>query len=94
MVDKKRKHKAKHEWVEKPLEENADSSHSDNAQDSSMGVGIVAHSSFDILLNMPVDEGGNGEAVAEPKSDSDGEDSEVLKKRKIERSSKDSGMMR
>ncbi|KAF9282688.1 hypothetical protein BGZ68_005822 [Mortierella alpina] len=89
MVDKKRKHKAKHEWVEKPLVENAESSHSDIAQDSSMGVDIVAHSSFDILLNMPVDEGGSGEAVAEPKSDSDGEDSEVLKKRKIERSSKD-----
>ncbi|KAF9954991.1 hypothetical protein BGZ72_004114 [Mortierella alpina] len=90
MVDKKRKHKAKHEWVEKPLVENVESSQPDSIQDSSMDVGIVARTSFDILLDMPVDEVDNGEAIAEPKSDSDEQDSEIRKKRKTELSSKDS----
>ncbi|KAG9326687.1 hypothetical protein KVV02_002883 [Mortierella alpina] len=93
MVDKKRKHKAKHEWVEKSLVEDAESSQPVDVKDSSIGVGIVAPSSFDILLDMPADEGDNGEAVAEAKSHSDGEDSEILKRRKIERSSKDSDIV-
>ncbi|KAF9947320.1 hypothetical protein BGZ70_002739 [Mortierella alpina] len=89
MVDKKRKLKSKHEWEEKPLLENGEGGQSDSAQDSSMGVGLVAHTSFDILRDMPADEDGTEEAVAEAKSESDREDSEVLKRRKIERSSQD-----
>ncbi|CAO3569098.1 unnamed protein product [Mortierella alpina] len=89
MLDKKRKLKAKHEWVEKTLAENGESSQSDNTQDSSMGVGIVEPTSFDILLDMPADEDANEETAAEAKSESDRENSEVPKRRKIERSRQD-----
>jgi len=94
MLDKKRKLKAKHEWVEKTLVENGGSSQSDNTQESSMGKGIVEPTSFDILLDMPADEDANEETAVEAKSESDRENSEVSKRRKIERSSQDNGMKR
>ncbi|KAF9559475.1 hypothetical protein EC968_006612 [Mortierella alpina] len=93
MVDKKRKLKAKHEWVEKPLVENAESTKTESLKDSSLAVGRVAHTGFDILLDMPADEGDSRDAIAEARSDSDGEGSEILKRRRTERSSQDNDIV-